>query len=721
MMTRSSGWCFGGELEDSGFQVVDAVDYKTAVQLLDHTIDLALVDIVLQGKSGLKILSYACEQYPEIPVIMITEHASKDNAIDALHEGAASYLEKPIHPNELKHAIERELSLRSLHAEKKFQDQLNEQRRSMQAILDNAPVGIWQLGVDQRIKFINATFCNAVGVDERQLLATEHYSDLLPEDVSCNCRASDKACFDSRAQVSSIEIIPCVDGQLHSFEIIKAPIFDDQNVMQGLVALATDVTERKQAEVRLQQSLIDTRQAEAIALNMVENVQKARIIAEQAEAEMKKLAMASQRLVGSHDMHEIYGLICDAVLEIFDFRMVWLGLVEKTSFVIRPVAASGISKAYVSDIEVRWDDSPTGMGPCGRAVKTGRAQVSADIEHDRSFQPWLKKGKQYGFQSMLAMPLICVKDKVIAVLQLCSPDSGFFTERRVNMLSSFANQAATAIENARLLADLEQRVKMRTQELEVARDQAQTANRAKSTFLVNMSHELRTPLNSILGFSELLSLDTSHPMHPDQMVHLGFVLESGKRLLKLINNLLDLSKVEAGKVDMDVKLFDIRELLDYVIKDHAHILTQHDVRIYSTYADELGLCNGDMQMIHQVLDNLLSNAIKFTPADGSISISVSRIGLADITAVSADLCADEFIQVCVADSGIGIAQKDYDKLFQPFWQLDGELNRKYEGTGLGLSLCRRIIEMHGGKVWLEQSVLGEGSSFIFIIPAGEGE
>jgi PAS domain S-box-containing protein len=135
------------------------------------------------------------------------------------------------------------------------EDQLSEQRKSMRVILENAPVGIWRLGVDKRIKFINSTFCNAIGVEERRFLEAEHYAKLLPEDVGRNCMASDEACFDTGARVRSIEEILCVDGKLHTFEIIKAPIFDDQRSMQGLVGLATDITNRKQTEEKIKENL----------------------------------------------------------------------------------------------------------------------------------------------------------------------------------------------------------------------------------------------------------------------------------------------------------------------------------------------------------------------------------------------------------------------------------------------------------------------------------
>ncbi len=248
---------FREALEPSEFDVIEASSYEQAMQSVDASVKLALVDIVLEGESGMEVLSYLRQQHPLCPVIIISGHANKNNAIDALRKGAVDYLEKPVNLNELKHVVEHWLSFYSLKAEniRLLEDQMSEERKSLQIILDNAPVGIWRMDTNSRIDFINPVFCNAVGVAEQCFLQAEHYFQLLPEDVSRNCMISDKKCFDSREQVSSIEEIPCVDGKLHSFEIIKAPIINSQGVMQGLVGLATDITESRQTEKALQQQV----------------------------------------------------------------------------------------------------------------------------------------------------------------------------------------------------------------------------------------------------------------------------------------------------------------------------------------------------------------------------------------------------------------------------------------------------------------------------------
>jgi len=432
--------------------------------------------------------------------------------------------------------------------------------------------------------------------------------------------------------------------------------------------------------------------------------------------ELESLAQASRKILGLRQNDDLYTLISDAALEIFDLKLSWLGFIQPDSKEIHVQAISGISRDYMADVKVSWDDSPQGCGPAGLALKNAQPVIENDIEHGQSFQDWRKLAMQHGFHSNLAVPLICKKNKMLGVLSLYSHEVEFFSDRRVNLLVAFANQAATAIENERLMESLEDRVRQRTQELEVARDQAQAANRAKSTFLANMSHELRTPLNSILGFSELLSMDTTDPLQDEQKTYLSFITESGGRLLNLINDLLDLSKIEAGKMDMNVALFDIRELLNHTIESHQQTFEKQNLSYHCDCDKELTMCSGDIHKIQQVLDNLFSNAIKFTPAGGHVEIVAKRITRAEIPVYMPNVSADEFIQVSIIDSGIGIRLEDHGRLFQPYQQLDGQLNRKYEGTGLGLALCRKIINMHNGELFLETSEPDKGSTFTFVIP-----
>jgi signal transduction histidine kinase len=239
-------------------------------------------------------------------------------------------------------------------------------------------------------------------------------------------------------------------------------------------------------------------------------------------------------------------------------------------------------------------------------------------------------------------------------------------------------------------------------ELQRLYKELETASKHKSEFLANMSHELRTPLNAILGFSQVLRERISGEINAKQEEYLDDIVTSANHLLALINDVLDLSKVEAGQVELQVAPFSLRDALERGVSMVREQATTDGVQVALHANGGLDVVTGDERRIRQVIFNLLSNAVKFTPTGGSVDVSATK-GNGEVT-------------VSVADTGPGIAAEDLDRIFEEFQQTEAGA-RQREGTGLGLALSKRFVEMHGGRIWCD-SELGKGSTFRFTLPAG---
>ncbi|MBU1726184.1 MAG: PAS domain S-box protein [Candidatus Omnitrophica bacterium] len=236
-----------------------------------------------------------------------------------------------------------------------------------------------------------------------------------------------------------------------------------------------------------------------------------------------------------------------------------------------------------------------------------------------------------------------------------------------------------------------------------AKEAVESASKTKSSFFANMSHELRTPLNSVIGFSEVLGDQLAGVLSQQQKEYLGYIGDNGRHLLALINDILDFSKAEAGKMELELSEFNLKELLEIsfgFIKERA---MTHGIGLSVEIHEDIGMVKADQRKIKQVMLNLLSNAAKFTPDGG-------RIG------VKAQKSADSEVEVCVWDNGIGVDPKDAQKVFAEFEQIYSELSRKSVGTGLGMPLSKKLIELHGGKMWFESEGKGRGSRFYFTLP-----
>jgi signal transduction histidine kinase len=330
-----------------------------------------------------------------------------------------------------------------------------------------------------------------------------------------------------------------------------------------------------------------------------------------------------------------------------------------------------------------------GEGVLGRTAITLEPVQVPDIIVPGAYEGRLRENLvESGIRAILAVPMVR-EGRLIGCLAVTRNQPGAFPVETIDLLRTFATQSALAIQNARLFRELADK----SHQLEVA-------SQHKSEFLANMSHELRTPLNAIIGFSEVLTDRMFGELNEKQEEYLKDIYASGTHLLSLINDILDLSKIEAGRMELELTDFDFPTALDNAIVLVRERAARHGISLHKSFDERLGQIHADERKVRQVVLNLLSNAIKFTPEGGRI----------DVGAVP----KDGYVEVSVSDTGIGIAAEDQEKVFEEFRQV-GTAAKKIEGTGLGLTLCRKFVELHGGKIWVKSQV-GQGSIFTFTIP-----
>jgi signal transduction histidine kinase len=332
-----------------------------------------------------------------------------------------------------------------------------------------------------------------------------------------------------------------------------------------------------------------------------------------------------------------------------------------------------------------------GSGAVGQAATTRAPVKVTDIldEHQYAATRLRPMLRQLGYRSLLAVPLLR-EDRIMGGLTIYRRRTGSFSPEVINLLQTFATQSVLAIQNARLFREIEDKNR-----------QIEAANRHKSEFLANMSHELRTPLNAIIGFSEVLQEKLFGELNEKQAEYTDDILTSGRHLLSLINEILDLSKVEAGRMELELATFDLPLAIDNARTFVRERATRHGITLDVKVDERLGDFVGDERKIKQILLNLLSNAVKFTPEGGRIGINARQV--------------DGSVEISVSDTGIGIAPEDEPKIFEEFRQVGSDYAHKVEGTGLGLTLAKKFVELHGGRIWVESEV-GKGSTFTFMLP-----
>jgi signal transduction histidine kinase/ActR/RegA family two-component response regulator len=447
------------------------------------------------------------------------------------------------------------------------------------------------------------------------------------------------------------------DGSSFCNELTISPVFDEAGALSHFVGVTRDITERKRAE----QALL------------------------RANRTLQVISRCNLALAQANGEPELLDAVCRAMVEAGGYVMAWVGLAENDAAkTVRQVAQAGDVSGYLQDFQCSWDgNSPYGMGPSGSAIRHASTQINLDWHANPLMAPWRERALRSGFGSSVALPLTG-PTRCLGALAVYAAEPDAFDAEDVALLEELARNLSFGIGALRARAQ---------------RDAAEAASVAKSRFLANMSHEIRTPLSAIIGLNDLLMRDGATPKQAEQM---GKVADAGRHLLAIINDILDLSKIEAGQVQLDNSDFHLAAVFDHVASIIGGAANDKGLRLEVDLASVPQWLRGDATRLRQALLNFAGNAVKFTH-QGIVTLRARTLEDAD---------GQLLLHFSVQDTGIGIAADKLPRLFRDFEQADNSTTRQYGGTGLGLTITRRLAQLMGGEAGAE-SRPGVGSTFWF--------
>ncbi len=452
------------------------------------------------------------------------------------------------------------------------------------------------------------------------------------------------------------------------------------------------------------------------------------LICEQAERAIL-LKDITQRIRQSLDLQTIFDTACQDIRDITHTDRVGIfKFYPESHFDDGEFVAESVGAEFASAIAVRIKDHCFGENYAALYAK-GRSYVVNDIYQNGDSVCHTNILAQFQVRANLVMPLLCGDNLwgLLCIHQCAAPRN--WEQSDIDLTQQIANQLTIAIRQANLFEQVQQELAQKQQaevkltetnhQLAVSNQELIRATRLKDEFLANMSHELRTPLNAILGLSESLLEQVLGAINDRQKKAISTVERSGQHLLSLINDILEVSKIEAGKLDLEITTVSATTLTNSTLAFVKQLAHHKQIQLTTTYPPNLGNIDVDERRIRQVLINLLNNAVKFTPAGGRVTLEVQLEQAEFCVPTSMDLRqqldSGAWILFAVTDTGIGITPENQSKLFKPFVQIDGSLSRQYQGTGLGLTLVKQIVELHGGLVTLA-SEFGQGSCFTVRLP-----
>ncbi|WP_114948254.1 ATP-binding protein [Microvirga calopogonii] len=432
------------------------------------------------------------------------------------------------------------------------------------------------------------------------------------------------------------------------------------------------------------------------AVIAIENARLVRELKEQSAAlaasveELKALAEIGQSVSGTLDLTQVLDLISSRAMALGQADACGLFRYDRTNRAFVLWRASGLDEAFSEQLRhIRILEVETVMGS---AIRQHVPVAVSDIMELPNW-PLRDAAVGAGIRSVLIVPLVRA-ERIFGTLVLMRREQAEFPRRTVDLMQTFANQSVLAIQNARLFREIEDKSR-----------QLQIASQHKSQFLANMSHELRTPLNAVLGYTEMLLDGVYGDVTGEAHEILEYIQANGQHLLALINDVLDLSKIEAGQLALALDEYAVQGVIEAVVSVAQPLAQAKSLDLKVRIAEDLPLGRGDERRLTQVLLNLVGNAIKFTDT-GSVTITATVVG--------------DLLELAVTDTGPGIAPADQERIFDAFQQVDNSSTRQKGGTGLGLAISRRIVQMHGGTIAVE-STSGQGSTFRIKIPLQAGE